>query len=464
MPIKNMPVKNMSGLRKFIICIVLLSCLGAAQAYAADDMNILRDEETEQDLKTMITPIFKQAGLSPDTVRFIIVQSNEMNAFVAGGQNIFLYTDLILKTDNPEELFGVIAHESGHIADGHLFRGRIDMQHLSTEAILSQLFGVAVAIGGHAPQGGMAVSSASNSLLMRTMLRHTRTQEGSADRAGVRFLQGAGLPVTGFLSFMKKLGSQELIPESEQSEYVQTHPLTQDRIDSLQHAVDDGPPGHTPPEWYEMHRRIKAKLLGYLFPDRALQDKDTSVATQYGHAIAWFRKNEPDKALATVEPLIKAEPQNPYFYELKGQILFDNGHVDDAIQAYAKAAQLAPFSGLIRTAYAQSLLESRDKEKQGQYAAEAVKQLNLALDTEKQDSEPRHLLAIAYGKQGQEGLSSLQLAEEALLQGNSAFAKREAGLARVKLTRGTPAWQRATDILDLVSQDDKGNEKSEKRD
>ncbi len=446
----------------FFIAVVLWTLVSVTHAHAADDMNILRDEETEQDLKTMITPIFKQAGLSPDTVKFIIVESNELNAFVAGGQNIFLYTELILKTDNPEELIGVIAHESGHIADGHLFRGRTDMQHLSTEAILGQLLGVAVAIGGHAPQGGMAVSSASDSLLMRTLLRHTRTQEGSADRAGVRFLQGAGLPVTGFLSFMKKLASQELIPETEQSEYVQTHPLTQDRIESLQHAVDDGPKGHTPPEWAEMHRRIKAKLLGYLFPDKALQDKDTSVATQYGHAIAWFRKNEPDKALAALEPLITAEPQNPYFYELKGQILFDSGRIEDSVQAYAKAAALAPFSGLIRIAYAQSLLES--KAQQEERLSEAVKQLNFALDEEKQSSEPHHLLAIAYGKQKQEGLSRLQLAEEALLQGNSPFAKREAGLARVKLTRGTPAWQRATDILDVASQDDKGNNKSEKRD
>jgi len=449
----------MSLLRKIIVCSALLTLLGIAQARAEDDMNILRDEETEQDLKTMITPIFRQAGLSPDTVKFIVVQSNELNAFVAGGQNIFLYTDLILKTENPEELFGVIAHESGHIADGHLFRGKQDMQHLSTEAILTQLMGVAVGIAGRSTDAAVAVGSAGNSILTRTLLRHTRTQEGSADRAGVRFLQGAGLPVTGFLSFMKKLESQELVPETEQSEYVQTHPLTQDRIESLQHAVDDGPKGHTPPEWAEMHRRIKAKLLGYLFPDRSLADRDTSTAAEYGHAIAWYRKNEPDKALATVEPLIKAEPQNPYFYELKGQILFDSGRVDDSASAYAKAAQYAPFSGLIRTSYAQSLLES--KHNQSEHLAEAVKQLNLALDSEKQSSEPHHLLAIAYGKQGQEGLSRLQLAEEAMLDGNAAFAKREAGLARTKLTRGTPAWQRANDILDIASQDAHGGGKLE---
>jgi predicted Zn-dependent protease len=451
----------MSFLRRFIICLALLSCAAITQARAADE-NILRDEETEQYLKTMVTPIFKQAGLSPDTVKFVIVQSNEMNAFVAGGQNIFLYTDLILKTDNPEELLGVIAHETGHIADGHLFRGKQDMEHLSTEAILTQLLGVAVAIAGRSPQGGMAVSSASDTLLTRTLLRHTRTQEGSADRAGVRFLEGAGLPVTGFYSFMKKLESQELIPENEQSEYVQTHPLTQDRVDSLQHAVEEAPAGtHIPPGWADMHARLKAKLLGYLFPDRQLQDKDTSVPTQYGHAVAWFRKNQPDKALAAVDPLIKAEPNNPYFNELKGQILFDNGHVEESIAPYAKAVALAPFSGLIRISYAQSLLES--KEKKNERIAEAIKQLNAALDIEKQASEPHHMLAIAYGKQGQIGLSSLHLAEEALLENNADFARREAGLAKANLKKGTPAYQRATDILDLVYKD-KAENKSKKSD
>ncbi len=456
----------MSLFKKIIVCLVLLGVIGVGRAYADDDMSILRDEETEQALKTMITPIFKQAGLSPDTVKFIIVQSNEMNAFVAGGQNIFLYTDLILKTDNPEELFGVIAHETGHIADGHLFRGKMDMDHLSTEAILSNLLGVAVAIAGRSPGAGTAISSASDSVLTRTLLRHTRTQEGSADRAGVRFLQGAGLPVTGLLSFMKKLESQELIPETEQSEYVQTHPLTQDRVEALQHAVDEGPPGHTPPEWIELHRRLKAKLLGYLFPDRSLQDTGAAPATQYGHVVAWFRKNQPDKALATLDPLIKAEPNNPYFYELKGQIQYENGHIEDSIQSYSRAAELAPFSGLIRIAYAQSLLESKPEshEKQNERLAEAIRQLNAALDAEKQASEPHHMLAIAYGKQGQEGMSRLQLAEEALLQNNAAFARREAQLARVNLKKGTPAYQRAMDILDLVSQSDRGDNKSEKRD
>ncbi|MBU6474665.1 MAG: M48 family metalloprotease [Alphaproteobacteria bacterium] len=445
----------MSFIKKLLFCLVLLGCVGVARAYAqaGGGMVILRDAETEHDLKTMMTPVFKQAGLVPDNVNIIIVESDEMNSFVAGGQNIFLYTRLILDTSNAAELLGVMAHETGHIADGHLFRGAIDASNLSVEAILADLLGVAVGIAGRSPDAGIAIGAGGNNMVSRLYLRHTRTQEGSADRAGVRFLQGAGLPVTGFLSFMKKLASQELLPETEQSAYLQTHPLTQDRIDALQHAVDTGPPGKIPPGWDEMHARIVAKLRGYLYPNRELAIHDNSIATRYGHAVAWFRNDRPDKALDTLAPLIKAEPQNPFFEELKGQILYENGHIEESIPPYAEAVKLAPWSGLIRIAYAQSLLQSHEDVKAR--LAEAVRQLDLSLETEKQNPEARHLLAIAYGKQGDIGQSRLQLAEEAVLENNAAFARREAALAKMLLKKGTPSFQRAQDILDLLGHEGK---------
>lgn len=448
----------MPVLKRIITCLTLLAFMGSSFAYA-DGLNILRDEEIEQSLKTMSRPVFSQAGLSADTVKFILVDSQDLNAFVAGGQNIFLFSHLILETQNAAELFGVIAHETGHIADGHLFRGQVEMSNLSLQAMLTSILGVAVAIGARAPGAGMAIGTAGSSISERQFLRHTRTQEGSADQAGVRFLQGARLPVTGFLSFMKKLASQELLPESQQSEYVRTHPLTQDRIDYLEHVTEGQQQGATPPDWDELHRRIKAKLQGYLFPDRALQMKDDSVATQYGHAIAWFRKGNLERALTSVDALIKAEPENPYFYELKGQMLFENGRIEESIPAYQKAVGFAPFSGLIRIAYAHSLLESKaDKNARME---EAVKQLNLALQKERHIAEPHYLLAIAYGKMGQEGLSRLHLAEENLMQNKISFAKREAVLARASLKKGTPAYQRAQDILDMT---DKNKEKDQEKD
>lgn len=442
---------------KFIFLGLFLPVLLAAQPTFADGMKIVRDEEIEQSLRIMSKPIFDQAGLSSDAVRFVLVENPELNAFVAGGQNIFLHSGLILETQNPAELIGVIAHEAGHIADGHLLRGQTQVSNSSMQAMLTGFLGLAVAMGTRSPDAGMAIGSIGSTIATRNFLSHTRTQESSADQAGVRFLREARLPVTGLLSFMKKLESQELLPESQQSEYVQTHPLTQDRVDFLQHIVDDVLQGHTPPVWDELHYRIKAKLLGYLFPDYALQSKDMSVAGRYSRAIAWFRKGQTDKAMSLLTSLLKNEPENPYFYELKGQILFDGGAVDASIVAYARAVELAPFSSLIRITYAQSLLES--KEKQGERRAEAIRQLNVAISKERFMSEPHYLLAVAYGKDGQEGLSRLHLAERALLQNNLEFAKREANLARANLKKGTPAYLRAEDILDISEENNKKKRK-----
>ncbi len=442
----------MSLVRKLLFCLVLLGCIGVAQAEAAG-ITILRDAETEHDLRTMATPIFKQAGLVPSNIKFFIVESDEMNSFVAGGQNIFLYTNLILQTSNAAELLGVVAHETGHIADGHLFRGARDESHLSAEAILADLLGVAVGIAGHSPDAGIAIGSGGNSMLTRNFLQYRRTLEGSADRAGIRFLQGAGLPVTGFLSFMKKLQTQELLPESEQSAYLQTHPLTQDRVDALQHAVDTGPPGKIPQGWNEMHARMVAKLRGYLYPNRELAIHDNSIATRYGHAVAWLRDDREKKALETLAPLIKAEPENPFFYELKGQILYENGHIEESIPPYAEAVKLAPWSGLIRIEYAEALLQSHKDVKTR--LAEAARQLNLSLETEKRNPASRYLLAVAYGRLGDIGQSRLELAEKALLENKKGFAHREAALAKMDLKKGTPAYQRALDILDLLGHTDK---------
>ncbi len=434
---------------KHIAAALALAAMVSATPARADGFNIIRDEEIEQSLKVMTKPIFEQAGLAPDSIRFVILENPELNAFVAGGQNIFLHTGLILETQNPAELVGVIAHETGHIAGGHLFLGATAASGLTLQAMLASVLGIAVGIAAHAPDAGIAASSIGTTITTRQFLHHTRTQEGSADQAGVRFLEGAHLPVTGFLSFMKKLESQELLPETQQSQYVMTHPLSQDRVDFLQHVVDTMPQGAMPDAWFELHRRMKAKLSGYLYPDRVLQKKsDDSIDGRYARAIALFRKGQPDDSLALIDGLIKAEPKNPYFHELDGQVLLDAGKVDKAAAAYQRAVTLAPFSGLIRIAYAHALIEEKGDQKA--HLTEAVQQLQLALTREKQTSEPHYLLAIAYGKLGEEGLSRLHLAEEAMMQNKPDFAKREAELALTHLKTGTPAWLRAQDILNAV--------------
>lgn len=441
---------------KTLALILLLAFAGPARA---EGLKVIRDEEIEQALRTFARPVLDEAGLSPQRVSFILLEDSELNAFVAGGQNIFMNTGLLLRTKNPAEVAGVIAHEAGHISGGHLFRAQEAVDDMSMQAMLANILGIAAAIGTRSADVGIAVSSAGQSLALRGILRHTRVQETSADQAGVRFLQEAGLPVSGFLSFMETMEAQELLPESEQSAYVRTHPLTRDRVDFLRDTVERSAKGAAPAAWEDLHARMKAKLEGYLYPERvlsagALNRNDASTPARYAQAIAWYRKSKIDKAMPLVDALIREEPKNPYFHELRGQILFETGNVAEALPSYAKAAAYAPKSALIRAAYGHALLESGKQD-------EAITQFERALEAEPQSARTHHLLAIAYGKKGREGLSRLHLAEEALLQNKLELAEKEAALAIRALPEKSPSRLRARDILDDAA---KKRKKQKKKD
>lgn len=413
-------------------------------------MLLIRDQEIENTLRLMSRPIFQQAGLSPQNVRFILVQDDALNAFVAGGQNIFIHTGLILETGTPDELVGVIAHETGHIAGGHLLRTREAIEDMSLQALLAQVVGLAAALGAKSGDAAMAAAAAGQTLAQRNILRHSRVQESAADQAGLRYLQDSNLPVEGLARFMEKLGAQELLPESQQSEYVRTHPLTRDRIDFLQDAIArQRRAGTVPDEWHDKHTRMKAKLNGYLFPERAVRETGTDIPARYGRAIALYRRAQTKNALAELDSLLAQEPKNPWFHELKGQILFEGGRIDESLPVLAKAVEYAPESGLIRTAYAHALLESpTDKANR---PVQAIRELQRAQRIEPQSVLIQRLLATAYGRMGNEGMSRLHLAEQAALRGQREQARREATLAQKHLPKNSAAWLRAQDILDVLS-------------
>jgi len=434
----------MFNYKKIILAVLFAASISfSTSAYA---VSLLRDDEIENMLKVMSTPIFDQAGIPPSSVHFVLVDDRNLNAFVANGQNIFINTGLIVNTDNASELIGVIAHETGHIASGHLVRLSSAASGMSFQAVLSSLLGIAVAVGTGSSDAGVAISRLGTDTAYKEMLKHTRTQEGSADQSAVRFLTGAGYPVSGMLSFMKKLEDQELLPESQQSEYMRTHPLTQDRVLAMQYATDKQNGAKLPPVFEEYHKRMKAKTLGYISPDEELTIKGDDFATRYGHAIAYFKKSDFERSIPLIDGLIKEEPKNAYLYELRGQILYDKGDVEGSIDAYKNAVEFQPNSALLKIGYAYSLLASQtdtsSKEK------EAIKVLNLATYKETGSSEPYHLLAIAYGRQGDEGMSSLSLAEEATMENKPQLARASILRALALLKPNTPAYFRAKELLD----------------
>lgn len=429
-----------------------------APAYAnSSGRTIIRDAEIEADLHLWTEDLFRAAGMSSDQVNIILVQSSDVNAFVAGGANIFIYTGLIDKTGNVGEVIGVIAHELGHIAGGHLTRTGEVAKNASFEAIIGALIGIGAAVATGDSGAAAAGIRIGQGQAMNHFLAFSRVQESSADQAGYRFMTGAGYDPEGLPSFLEKLASQELLTLSEQSQYVRTHPLSQDRVDALENKVQSSPlKGKAyPPGWGENYKRMKAKLLAFISPQQVLYvypSSDTSMAARYARTIAAYRTNHVDDAIKLVNGLLADEPNNPYFHELKGQMLFEFGKVSESIPSYEKASGMAPASGLIRTAYARSLIEgARNNQEMLQ---KAIGQLKRAEQDEPRSTEIKRLLATAYGKLGQEPQARVYLAEEALMKGRKSEAVRMAKVTLKQLPPNSAEALRAKDIINTVGDAD----------
>lgn len=437
-------------------CIVMLPSI--ADAASNSGQVIIRDTEIEQDLQGWTAGVMSSAGLSSKQVNIVLIQSPEVNAFVAGGANIFLYTGLIDLSDNVGQVVGVVAHELGHIAGGHLSRAAEVGKNASFEAMLGAIVGIGAAIATGEGSAAAAGISIGQGQAMNNYLAFSRVQESAADQAGFRFLTGANLSPEGLPSFLDKLSSQELLPTSQQSQFVRTHPLSRDRVDVLQHKVDESPlkTKAFPAGWDDQYARVKAKLLAFTSPQQVAYkypSSDQSVPAIYARAISSYRLNQAQPALQQIATLIAKEPDNPYFYELKGQILYDFGKAAESVAPYQKAVALAPDAGLIRTALAQSLIESAGKDTSKLQAA--IDHLKRAEKDEPRSTSIKRLLATAYGRMGKEAEARVFLAEEALMRGNRDEASRMAEATIKQLPAGSPELIRAKDIINTVGEPDK---------
>ena len=451
--------------------VALLICGVALMAHAQGgrSASLIRDTEIENYLKEWAAPVIKAADLDPDSVNIILVQDSNVNAFVAGGQNIFLYTGLLTKSKNPSEVIGVLAHELGHIRGGHLVRGRDAMESASYEAMLGTILGIGAAIlAGDAGAAG-AISAGSSGMALNKLLAFSRIQESSADQAAMTFLDRAHINPQGLVTFMERLEDEEMLPVSQQSEYVRTHPLTRDRVESLKAGTERSAYNNTktPARWDDEHARMMAKLVGFVTPEYVVwnySEKDTALPARYARAIAAYRQNKVDEALRLTDTLLRDEPKNPYFLELKGQMLTDFGRPGEAVPYYRQATELDPKSGLIRTAYAHTLVETANNDQK--QLQTAITQLERAQQDEPRSTRIHRLLATAYGKMGQDSMAKLHLAEEALLQRRLPQARQQVEAAIPGLPEGSSSWIRAQDILSQVSlseEEDKNNKGKTKR-
>ncbi|MFI5021200.1 MAG: M48 family metalloprotease [Alphaproteobacteria bacterium] len=458
-------------LRRFTASVAIASLiLGlAANAYGQSESGggaeiaRIRDAEIESDLRSWGAPVWQAAGLDPQQVQIVIVNDRQINAFVAGGLNIFLYAGLLIQSDSANQVVGVMAHETGHIAGGHLARMGDAIENAEIIQILGMLLGAAAiaASGGHAGEAGMAGMSAGTDLAVRNFLSFSRTQERSADQAGVNFLEQSGQSARGLLEFMQKLQTQEFLSGAHQDPYLRTHPLTQDRIDFIANFLKASKYANAPPRpgYVEEHARMRGKLIGFLWPVSRVFERykegDNSVESRYARAVAYHRESRDDQALKLVDSLIAEHPDDAFYNELKGQFLFEAGKVKEALGPYEKANKELPHNALLESELAQVMVETGDS----RYNDEALANLNEAVTLETDDPLTWRMLAIVYGRQGKDGQTALALAEEFYAEGRYKDARGQAKRAQQLLPYGSPGGIRAQDIeqaADKAIKDAKG--------
>lgn len=435
--------------------------LATQPAYA---QSILRDAETEALLKDMSAPLITAAGLRPQDVDVVLINDDSINAFVAGGQIVFIHSGLIQAADNANQVQGVIAHELGHIADGHIVNADAGTKPAMGIYLLSMVLGIAAAAagGGEAAAG---IMGAGQQAAMGKFLAFTRVQEATADASAVRYLQTAGISGKGMLDFFKKLQQQEYrYGLGNIDPFMQSHPLSGTRIQTLSADVQASPAFKKAPDakLEERFKRVQAKLNGYLMPPvRALQkypDGDQTVYAHYARAYAYHRGGYPQKADAEAEALVRADPDDPYFQEIMGQILLEAGKPKDALAPLRRATEGSRSNPLIATTFGHALIATEDPKNYD----EAKRILKTAVQRDDENPFAWLQLGTVYELTGDTGRAALATAERASMTGDSRTAVQRARYAMAALPKNTPDWIRAQDIA-MTSQDQVDKDKKNRR-
>ena len=432
----------MRCLRALLALLALVLALpGTAAA-----QSILRDAETEAFLRDMSRDMIVAAGLEPNNVQLLLVGDPSINAFVTGGQNIFIHSGLLTSAENVNELQGVIAHEIGHIAGGHNVRFN-EGAGPATKISLLSLLGAAAAVAAGAGEAGMAILGLGTAAAQGKFLSFTRDQESRADQAGALFLSKAHLSGRGSLAFFKRLQTQEFrLLIRQDNEYQRTHPLNSTRISNLTAVYEADPAWNTPPDPALQARflRIKGKLVGFVEePPRVMQlypESDQSAPAHYARAYAWHRSGYPEQANAEAAKLVALSPHDPYFLELQGQVLLESGHVAESVPVLRDAVAHAPREPMIMTLLGHALVQSDDPA----LTNEAEPLLRRAVALDRENPFTWYQLGVIYDRRGDKARAALAAAERYTLEGNAPGAAYHARLALDRLPRGTPDFIQAS--------------------
>lgn len=426
----------------------------AAQAQNAPNLPIIRDTEIENLLRDYATPVLRAAGLSQQKIRVVILNDRSFNAFVMDGRHIFINAGALFESKTPNEVIGVLAHETGHLAGGHMMRLREQLAHAQTASIVAMLAGIGAAVAGAragAGDVGAAAILAPQSAIQRTLLAYVRTQEDQADHAGVKFLNETHQSPKGMLDLFKRLSNESLYNSRYVDPYLQTHPMPADRVAALAQIAHASPyfDKKDSPELQLRHDMMRAKLSGFLETPgtvmRRFPSSDHSLPARYARAISAYRHSDLRNALSQIDGLIQTEPNNPYFYELKGQALLEGGKPKEAVAPLRRAVALSHNAPLIDGLLGQALVATGNR----QYAGEAVPILRSAIQRDDDIPGAFTQLGMAYGLTGNLAEADLASAQAAAARGDIGTARQLASRAKTRFPVGSPAWVRADDITNL---------------
>ncbi|MCG2632078.1 M48 family metalloprotease [Bradyrhizobium sp. WYCCWR 13023] len=438
---------------------IALLPIPAAQAQEGRGPPTLRDSETEQLLREYTRPILRVAGLERQNIQMVIINDNSFNAFVADGRRIFVNYGAILQSETPNQLIGVLAHETGHLAGGHLAKMREQLANAQTQMIIAMLLGAGAMAAGASRGGnngnnglanaGAAAVAGPQEMIRRSLLSYQRQQEENADRAGVKFLTATQQSPKGMYETFKRFTSESLFAARGADPYLQSHPMPAERVASLQEFASTSPywDKKDDPALQLRHDMVRAKISAFMERPEVVYRRypltNDSLPARYARAISTYLHGDLRSALAQIDALIAVQPNNPYFYEVRGQALLESGKPADAIAPLRKAVALSNNSALIEMLLGQALVGTDNKA----YTDDAIKILRAAVAREPEAPIGFTQLAMAYGRKGDYAEADLASAQAAYLRGDNKTARELATRAKTRFAVGTPGWVKADDIV-----------------
>jgi predicted Zn-dependent protease len=452
------PRKKTSKLTAVTVAAALaVAPMSSALAEQEKGPPVIRDTEAEQLLREYTRPILRTAGLEKQNIQIVIINENAFNAFVADGRRIFVNYGAIMQSETPNQIIGVLAHETGHLAGGHLAKMREQLAQAQTQMIIAMLLGagamVAGARSGSSNSGlanaGAAAVAGPQEMIRRTLIAYVRQQEENADRAGVKFLTATGQSARGMYETFKRFTNDSLFAARGADPYLQSHPMPAERVAALEELARSSPywDKKDDPALQLRHDMVRAKISAFMERQDTVYRRyplsNDSLPARYAHAISTYLHGDLRSALAQIDVLIQTQPNNPYFYELRGQALLEGGKPLDAIAPLRKAVQLSNNAPLIEMLLGQALVASNNKA----YTEEAIAILRAAVTRETEAPLGYSQLAMAYGRKGDYAQADLASAQAAFLRGDNKTARELASRAKTRFAIGTPGWVKADDIV-----------------